>query len=91
MNKIIGFFFILLGIILIAVLAYLSGGFQNKTEPFSAYSVLSSSWEKYKEQFINQDGRVIDYSQGDITTSEGQSYAMLRAVWIDDKAAFDQL
>lgn len=91
MNKTLGIFFIFISVVIVGVVLYLFGGFGNKTRPFSSHSVLSSSWEKYKVQFINQDGRVIDYSQGDITTSEGQSYAMLRAVWIDDKPAFDQI
>ena len=32
---------------------------------------------------------MVDPSQDNITTSEGQSYALLRAVWIDDKPTFD--
>lgn len=48
-----------------------------------------SSWERYKPQFILPEGRVADHTQNGITTSEGQSYAMLRAVWVDDKATFD--
>ena len=59
----------------------------EKTEiPFP----LSESWTVYVERFIQSDGRVIDRSAGDISTSEGQSYAMLRAVWVDDQAAFDK-
>lgn len=89
--KSLGIVTIFISITVLALVLYLFGGFNNKTRPYSSYTLLSSSWEKYKDQFINQDGRVIDYSQGDITTSEGQSYAMLRAVWIDDKEAFDQI
>ncbi len=58
---------------------------------FSPYSVLTSSWDRYKVQFINSDGRNLDHSQNDITTSEGQSYALLRSVWIDDKKTFDKV
>ncbi len=52
-------------------------------------NILSDSWEFYKREFISKDGRVIDPWRNDITTSEGQSYAMLRAVLIDDKKTFD--
>jgi len=64
---------------------------QPKPISFSTYTILTSSWEKYKVSFMNEDGRVIDHEHNGITTSEGQSYAMLRAVWIDDKKAFDQV
>ena len=41
-------------------------------------------------EFVEQGtGRTLDPSQGGITTSEGQSYTMMRAVWSDDRATFD--
>lgn len=52
--------------------------------------LLKANWEGYKATFIQADGRVIDYN-GNITTSEGQSYAMLRAFWLRDKATFDKV
>jgi endoglucanase len=50
--------------------------------------VLAESWKRYKATFIQADGRVIDYN-GNVTTSEGQAYAMLRAFWMRDRATFD--
>jgi endoglucanase len=50
--------------------------------------LLAQSWETYRRRFIQGDGRVIDYEAGDRSTSEGQAYAMLRAVLIDDPASF---
>lgn len=85
----------LIAIVLIALAASMLIGlwyFNNTSanaQVFSPYSLLASSWEKYKQTFINQDGRIIDYSQNEMTTSEGQSYAMLRAVWSDDRPTFD--
>jgi endoglucanase len=52
--------------------------------------ILKASWESYKREFI-QEGRVIDPGQNNATTSEGQSYALLRAVWQDDKKTFDEV
>jgi endo-1,4-beta-D-glucanase Y/4-amino-4-deoxy-L-arabinose transferase-like glycosyltransferase len=52
--------------------------------------ILKSSWQSYKEHFI-QSGRVIDPYQNGITTSEGESYALLRSVWMDDPKTFDEL
>ncbi len=50
--------------------------------------LLAVSWEIYRQSFIQSDGRVIDYEASDRSTSEGQAYAMLRAVMIDDPATF---
>ncbi len=50
---------------------------------------LMAAWESYKRDFI-KDGQVIDPS-GKITTSEGQAYALLRAVWMKDQPAFFQI
>ena len=52
-------------------------------------SVLGQAWDGYKQAFIQPDGRVVDPSRGGITTSEGQSYALLRAVWMGDRRTFD--
>lgn len=48
------------------------------------------SWNYYKKIFINDDGRVIDYQRGSVTTSEGQAYAMRRALMMRDKKTFDK-
>lgn len=50
-------------------------------------SQLVSSWDFYKKNFIVSYGQSVDPA-GDITTSEGQSYAMLRAAWMNDKEMF---
>lgn len=91
LRLIIGIGLITLGLLIGLFLLYENSPYSQVTRPFSPYSILTSSWGKYKTQFINQDGRVLDNTQDDITTSEGQSYAMLRAVWVDDKATFDQV
>lgn len=50
--------------------------------------LLNESWAAYRRQFIQADGRVIDRESDDRTVSEGQAYAMLRAVLADDPATF---
>jgi endo-1,4-beta-D-glucanase Y len=52
--------------------------------------VLQESWQAYLKRFVQSDGRVIDHHAEGISTSEGQAYAMLRAVWIDDRPSFDK-
>jgi endo-1,4-beta-D-glucanase Y len=56
----------------------------------SVGEVLERTWATYKARFI-RDGRVEDPGRGGDTTSEGQSYALLRAVYADDRAAFDEV
>ncbi|ESA32304.1 endoglucanase y [Leptolyngbya sp. Heron Island J] len=51
-----------------------------------------TTWQRYRDRFIQADGRVIDWENDDQrTTSEGQAYAMLRALLIDDPETFDQV
>ena len=48
-------------------------------------------WEAYRQHFIDEQGRVIDHSAGDRTTSEGQAYAMFFCLAANDRARFDRL
>ncbi len=91
MKKIIGIVLIALSIILIFMVMYLNSRYSKINRTFAPYTLLTSSWEKYKQKFINADGRVIDFSQNEVTTSEGQSYGMLRAVWSDDRETFEKV
>jgi endoglucanase len=54
----------------------------------STAELLQQSWQAYKQQFVQPDGRVIDREAGDRSTSEGQAYAMFRAVLINDPDTF---
>ena len=50
--------------------------------------LLAQSWDSYRQRFIQSDGRVIDYEASDRSISEGQAYALLRAVLINDPTTF---
>lgn len=50
---------------------------------------LKKGYDFYKQKFMSSDGRIIDYDRNDITTSEGQSYMLLRSVIIGDKEIFN--
>jgi endo-1,4-beta-D-glucanase Y len=56
--------------------------------PTENQALLQQSWVAYRQRFIQGDGRVIDRESGDRSTSEGQAYAMLRAVFSDDPTTF---
>lgn len=51
---------------------------------------LSALWSFYKFHYVD-DGRVVSLDEDHITTSEGQGYAMLRAVWSDDPVTFTRV
>lgn len=58
---------------------------------FTDRTMLEGLWNDYKEIYWESgSGRTLDKQQNDITTSEGQSYTMLRAVWQSDKPTFDK-
>lgn len=53
--------------------------------------VLAQSWQFYKTRFIQPDGRVVRPDDHNDSVSEGQAYALLRAVWSNDQATFDRV
>ncbi|MGA2534919.1 MAG: cellulose synthase complex periplasmic endoglucanase BcsZ [Terracidiphilus sp.] len=50
-----------------------------------------SLWKAYAARFIDAQGRVVDRSSGDRTTSEGEAYAMFFALVGNDRASIDRL
>jgi endoglucanase len=60
-----------------------------RIEVATSEEIVNNTWAGYKHYFIDEDGRVRRPKDRD-TVSEGQAYAMLRAVWMDDKEVFDR-
>ncbi len=48
-------------------------------------------WDAYAQKFMDDQGRVIDHSGGDRTTTEGEAYAMFFALVAGDRSRFDKL
>jgi endoglucanase len=48
-------------------------------------------WESYTQHIVDPQGRVIDHSAQDHTTSEGQSYGMFFALVANDRTRFDKI
>jgi len=59
------------------------------TQSNDSQVIIEKTWIGFKELFIESDGRVKRVKDSD-TVSEGQAYAMLRAVWMNDKVSFDK-
>ncbi|MCP4432681.1 MAG: hypothetical protein GY806_17040, partial [Gammaproteobacteria bacterium] len=76
-------FFVLLGLYCWQGLSIASPGGQK-------FNDLDGLWNYYNYTYIS-GGRVVSLDEGGITTSEGQSYAMLRAVWSGDRETFDSV
>src|SRR3954468_20423071 len=58
---------------------------------FSPSQMLTVTWQKYVNAYLEKGTfRVMDRDRNDVTTSEGESYAMLRGVWMNDKPVFDE-
>jgi endoglucanase len=76
-------------LILILALTLVGLFFYNSSQ--SGPRLLSQLWAEYKNQYIDQSsGRTIDEQANGVTTSEGQSYTMLRSVWSNDRETFDK-
>jgi endoglucanase len=59
------------------------------TSPQSS-RIIQESWTAYRNRFIQGDGRVIDWEGEEKSTSEGQAYALWRAVVMDDPETFEK-
>ena len=58
----------------------------------AARTFLDEAWSTYLEHYVHPDGYVLDRRRdGGRVTSEGQGYALLRAVWERDEATFRRL
>jgi endoglucanase len=57
----------------------------------SALGDLAEDWQRYRQAFIRDDGRVVDSGNGGISHSEGQAFAMLLATGSGDRENFDRL
>ncbi|MBE7566661.1 cellulose synthase complex periplasmic endoglucanase BcsZ [Acidithiobacillus sp. HP-11] len=48
-------------------------------------------WSSYQARFVDAQGRVIDWDDGGVTTSEGQSYALFFALVANNPALFQKI
>ena len=58
---------------------------------YAGEDLLAETWAAYRRSFIQADGRVIDRGDADKTTSEGQAYALVRALIMEDEETFSHL
>lgn len=85
--RLIGYLLMGIGLLLAGAALYFVTH-RNVPLVFSPTQMMGSLWSDYKFGYL-EDNRTVDRQRQNVTTSEGQSYTMLRAVWMGDKAAFD--
>ncbi|MGF1456556.1 MAG: glycosyl hydrolase family 8 [Alphaproteobacteria bacterium] len=61
--------------------------------PASAQSLgqFKRQWGQYKQQFMLEDGRILDTGNENVSHTEGQGTGMLFAVFANDQASFDMI
>lgn len=90
-KKVIGAIVFILGIVFSGAIFYQRNPQDFQAPVFAPRTMLAALWENYKKDYYDAgSGRTFDTQRANDTTSEGQGYAMLRAVWIDDEATFDK-
>jgi len=50
-----------------------------------------SAWGAYTSRFVSADGRIIDRTDGDRSTSEGQAYALFHSLVANDRPRFEAI
>ena len=89
--KMLGVLLVVTGVAVAIVVSYRNSEKANSKLVFSSNTMLSALYNDYKKEYWEADvGRTIDKERANITTSEGQSYTMLRAVWTSDQQTFDK-
>lgn len=88
--KYFGLALALVGVGVLIALNYRNSARRYVSPIFSPVATLQGLWTTYKTAYLEPGTfRTLDRQQDDITTSEGQSYTLLRAVWQDDRTTFD--
>ncbi|MDP2047191.1 MAG: glycosyl hydrolase family 8 [Deltaproteobacteria bacterium] len=78
-------------IILLVLLSGLCFACQLDLAKVRVERALTASWQSYCRHFITSDGQVVIPEEGGGTISEGQAYALLRAVWANDATVFNRV
>ncbi len=90
-RKRLGIAFVAAAILIVAGVAYVNSSQRQSPSVFSSNKQLEALWRNYKLEYLEPvTGRTLDKQRNNLTTSEGESYTMLRAVWQDDQETFDQ-
>lgn len=79
---------------LVAAVILLGVGWGCGSAGISRDEFVDRSWDRYRALYLTEAGYVLDPRRGGGgggVTSEGQGYALLRALWEDDPVTFDRV
>jgi endoglucanase len=86
----VGYILLLIALVAFGLIWYKNRPGANVPLVFSTRAMYQALYENYKTNYVEKDTyRTINKQQENVTTSEGQSYTMLRAVQMDDQTTFD--
>jgi endo-1,4-beta-D-glucanase Y len=89
-TKLLGYILLGASIVVLGAVLYNNSRQGNLPLVFTPSQILNSTWLNYKTEYLEPStSRTLDKQRDNITTSEGESYTMLRAVWLGDKTTFD--
>ncbi len=54
-------------------------------------NLMAGEWGRYRDRFVDDDGRVRDTGNKNVSHTEGQGWAMLFAEAFDDRVSFDRI
>lgn len=74
----------------LAALIYNGSGLREQRARFTSIRLAHQAARSFLSRYMAADGRVVRHDQGGDTVSEGQAYAMLLAVALDDRHKFNQ-
>lgn len=61
------------------------------TGAHGASTILPQEWSSYVENYVTEDGRVVDTANNNISHSESQGYGLILSVLADDRATFERV
>jgi len=89
--RIIGVFLVLVALMLFISVTYHNSHKRQEPIVFSGHGMLAALWNFHKSIYRDQaNGRTFDKSRQSASTSESESYTLLRAVWWNDKTTYDR-
>jgi endo-1,4-beta-D-glucanase Y len=89
-TRLLGYILIIAALLVVAGVLYRNSNKSNVPLVFAPSQILNATWLNYKNQYLEAGtSRTLDTTRQNVTTSEGESYTMLRAVWAGDKPVFD--
>jgi endo-1,4-beta-D-glucanase Y len=89
-SKITGYVLLFLAVLVVVIVIYKNSATVKVPVIFSSKDLINNIWSQYKENYFEKNTmRTLDKSRNNVTTSEAESYAMLRSVWLDDHVTFD--